>query len=95
MQENGKFNKRNAEVIRQELARLNRIKSQDGQPQGATGREEEEKDDDGDDGDGDDAGGSESVSGEGWAARDGEDSETEDAPWDNMHRLPTRIEEAN
>ena len=27
LQENGKFNKRNAEVIRKELARLNRIKS--------------------------------------------------------------------
>ena len=28
LQENGKFNKRNAEVIRKELARLNRIKSE-------------------------------------------------------------------
>ena len=32
LQENGKFNKRNAEVIRKELARLNRIKSNGNQP---------------------------------------------------------------
>ena len=50
-------------MIRKELARLNRIKSQDKKPQGTTSEHEEEKgEEDYDDDDGEDVGRSDSIS---------------------------------
>ena len=40
LQENGKFNKRNAEVIRKELTRLNRLKTDEGMQAGNPDDEE-------------------------------------------------------